>query len=70
MFDGADVSSNIERFVPFDRTLAECRATRASTISLLDSLDEGDLDQMSASAPDGADNLFGTYRRLHLHEEG
>ena len=63
MFDGTEVSGDIEHFVPFDRALAECRATRASTISLLESLDEGDLDQTSASAPNGTDALFGTYRR-------
>ena len=63
MFDGWDVSGDVEHFVPFDRALAECRATRASTISLLDSLDEDDLDQTSANVPDKVDELFGTYRR-------
>ena len=63
MFDGTEVSGKTEDFVPFDRALAECRATRASTISLLESLDEDDLDQTSASAPNGTDGLFGTYRR-------
>jgi uncharacterized damage-inducible protein DinB len=63
MFDGTEVSDDIGHFVPFDRALAECRATRASTISLLESLDEGDLDRTSESAPNGADELFGTYRR-------
>jgi hypothetical protein len=63
MFDGKDVSGNIKHFVAFDRALAECRATRASTISLLDSLEEHDLDQTSANAPNGVDELFGTYRR-------
>jgi hypothetical protein len=63
MFDGGDVSSDNEHFVPFDRALAECRATRASTISLLNALDERDLDQTSANVPDGTGGLFGTYRR-------
>ncbi len=63
IFDGWDVSGDIEHFVPFDRALAECRATRASTISLLDSFDEDDLDQTSANVPDKVDELFGTYRR-------
>lgn len=63
MFDGAEVSGKLEDFVPFDRALAECRAARASTISLLESLDEDDLDQTSASAPNGTAKLFGTYRR-------
>ncbi len=63
MFDGTEVSGDIGDFVSFDCALAECRATRASTISLLESLDEGDLDQTSANAPHGTDMLFGTYRR-------
>ncbi len=63
MFDGYEVSGDIEHFVPFDRALAECRATRASTVSLLDSLDEDDLDQTSANVPDKVDELFGTCRK-------
>lgn len=63
MFDGYAVSGDIEHFVPFDRALAECRATRASTVSLLDFLDEDDLDQTSANVPDVVDGLFGTYRK-------
>ena len=63
MFDGADVSSCPDDFVPFDRVLAECRATRASTIELLDSLEEHDLDQASANVPGGVEELFGTYRK-------
>ena len=63
MFDGYEVSGDIEHFVPFDRALAECRATRASTVALLDSLDEDDLDQPSANVPDVVDELFGTYRK-------
>ena len=63
MFDGESVSSDVKQFVPFDRALAECRTIRASTLSLLDSLDENDLDRASVKAPDGTDEYFGTYRR-------
>lgn len=63
MFDGSQVSDEIGDYVPFDRALAECRATRASTVSLLKSLDEADLDQTSECVPDGAEELFGTYRK-------
>jgi hypothetical protein len=63
MFDGEDVSSDIDDFVPFDEALAACRATRASTIGLLDSLEEQDLDQMSANIPGVVEGLFGTYRK-------
>ena len=62
-FDGAEVSGDVERFPPFDLVLAECRATRASTISLLDDLTEAELDQESANAPEGAGGLFDTHRR-------
>ena len=63
VFDGADTSGEIEQFPPFDQVLRECRATRASTISFLDSLTEDDLDRVSENAPDGVEELFGTYRR-------
>lgn len=63
MFDGDEVSSDIEHFVPFDRALAECRSIRASTLSFLASFDERNLDQASANVPNGTDELFGTYRR-------
>jgi hypothetical protein len=63
LFDGADTSGDIELFPPFDQVLAECRKARASTIALLDSLTEDDLDEASESAPDGVSELFGTYRR-------
>jgi hypothetical protein len=63
LFDGADISGDIELFPPFDQVLEECRKVRASTVSLLESLSEGDLDRVSANVPNGADDLFGTYRR-------
>ena len=62
-FDGTDISGNLDQFPPFDHVLEECRKARASTISLLDSLTEDDLDKVSENAPDGVDELFGTYRR-------
>jgi len=61
-FDGADTSGNVEDFPPFDQVLGECRSVRASTIELLGSLSEDDLDQPSQSVPDGVEVLFGTYR--------
>jgi len=63
IFDGADTSGDIEDFPPFDQVLKECRRLRASTVSLLESMDEDDLDKVSENAPDGAEDLFGTYRR-------
>jgi hypothetical protein len=63
VFDGADTSGDIEQFPPFDQVLEECRKVRAATISLLDSLTEDDLDKASENAPDGVEELFGTYRR-------
>ena len=68
IFDTVEVSGNEERFPPFDRALEECRRVRASTIALLDSLCENDLDKVSDSIPNakdtkGVEPLFGTYRR-------
>ena len=62
-FDGYEVSGDIEHFPPFDRVLEECRRIRASTISLLDTLTENNLDKVSANVPNGVEGLFGTYRR-------
>ncbi len=61
-FDGAEVSGDIGRFPPFDEALAKCREVRASTVALLDSLSEEDLDRVSAKVPRGFDDTFGTYR--------
>ena len=63
MFDGDDVASDIDQSIAFDRALAECRTMRASTLSLLGTFAEEDLDAPSAMAPKGTDELFGTCRR-------
>lgn len=62
-FDGAEVSGDPQAFPSFERVLEECRNARASTRSLLDVLTEEDLDRSSVKAPDGVEDLFGTYRR-------
>jgi len=62
IFDGADVSGEIDQYPPFDDVLAKCREVRASTLSLLDSLSEQDLDTRSATVPAGFEDTFGTYR--------
>ena len=62
IFDGADVSGDISRFPPFDNVLAKCRQVRESTVALLDSLSEDDLDRVSANVPVGFEDTFGTYR--------
>lgn len=63
VFDGAQVSEDVNHFPSFDRVLTECRKIRSSTISLLDSLTEEDLDKASENVPERAEELFGTYRR-------
>ena len=62
VFDGADVSGDISQFPPFDQVLAKCRAVRESTLALLDSVSEQDLDTVSAKVPKGFESTFGTYR--------
>jgi hypothetical protein len=62
VFDGADTSGDISQFPPFDEVLAKCREVRESTLALLDSLSEDDLDTVSAKVPDGFEETFGTYR--------
>ena len=61
-FDGADISGDVSQYPPFDEVLATCRAMRAATVALLDSLTEEDLDKVSANAPRGYEDTFGTYR--------
>lgn len=63
IFDGSDVSGDINEFPPFDNVLAQCRAVRESTIALADSFSENDLDNPSADMPAGSADTFGTYRR-------
>jgi hypothetical protein len=56
------VNGEISQYPPFDQVLARCREARASTVALLDSLGEQDLDRMSAKAPEGFEDTFGSYR--------
>ena len=62
VFDGPDVSGGIDEYAPFDDVLATCHEVRESTLALLDSLSEDDLDTSSAKVPEGFENTFGTYR--------
>ena len=62
IFDSGQVSADSGVYPPFDQVLAACRETRASTLALLDSLSEDDLDRSSVNAPKGFAEMFGTYR--------
>jgi hypothetical protein len=62
VFDGRQVSGDSSVYPPFDQVLAKCRDVRASTLALLASLSEDDLDRSSKNAPAGAPGMFGTYR--------
>jgi hypothetical protein len=62
VFDSGDVSADGSVYPPFDQVLATCRDVRASTLALLDSLSEEDLDRSSVNAPKGFAEMFGTYR--------
>ncbi len=61
-FDGADTTADATRYPPFDEVLAKCREMRESTLALVESLSEDDLDKASAAAPAGFEDTFGTYR--------
>jgi hypothetical protein len=63
VFDGAEVSGERRLFPPFDEVLARCRQVRESTLALLASLSEADLDRTSARAPAGFEDRFGSHRR-------
>lgn len=68
ILDTKEVSGDEQDYPTFDRLLDECRSVRASTIALLDSFSESDLDQVSENVPSARDTkgvefLFGTYRR-------
>ena len=61
-FDEDEPTSEVSQYPPFDQVLAKCREIRDSTVTLVDTLREEDLDQASASTPDGFGDTFGTYR--------
>lgn len=62
IFDGEDVSDDAGRFPAFDEVLAKGRAVRESTLELVGTLTEDDLDRSSAKVPKGFENTFGTWR--------
>ena len=63
VFDGAEVSGDSDVFPDFDTVLGECRAMRSKTRAVLDRLSEESLDRAARACPEGAEELFGTYRR-------
>jgi hypothetical protein len=62
LFDGTDTTGDVSEYPPFEQVLAMCREMRESTVALLDSLSENDLDKASANAPKGFEDTFGTHR--------
>jgi hypothetical protein len=62
VFDGENPSGEISQYPPFDVVLAKCLEVRESTMALLKSLTEDDLDRQSANVPKGFEGTFGTYR--------
>lgn len=62
IFDGPEVITDEGQYPPFDEVLAKCREMRKSTLALLDSLSEPDLDRTCAESPAGFEDTFGTYR--------
>ena len=63
MFDGAEVTDGLEQLASFEEVLEACRAARASTtLELIDTMVESDLDRQSLNVPVGAEELFETFR--------
>jgi len=62
LFDGPDTTGDISQYPPFDEVVARCREIREWTLTLLEPLSEDDLDNVSAAAPEGYEDVFGTYR--------
>jgi len=62
LFDGTDVSGDLNDFPPFDQVLSRCREMREWTLTHLGSLSEQDLDRESAQVPEGHEETFGSYR--------
>lgn len=62
VFDGPEPSGDLSEYPPFDEVLTKCRDLRQSTIALLDSLSEDDLDKTSTNVPKGWEDTFGTHR--------
>jgi uncharacterized damage-inducible protein DinB len=62
-FDGADTTGDASRYPPFDEVLARCREMREGTLALIETLTEEDLGRVSAKAPEGHEENFGTWRR-------
>jgi hypothetical protein len=56
------VSGQSRDFPAFDEVLAKCRDVRESTLALVDTLTEADLDRASAKVPKGYADTFGTWR--------
>ncbi|MEM6471843.1 MAG: DinB family protein [Planctomycetota bacterium] len=62
-FDGEDLPVEKAIDVTFDQAIIACRDMRSKTISLLETLEEPHLDRSGTEVPEGAEHLFGTYRR-------
>ena len=62
IFDGTDIDGDLIKYPSFDQVLARCREMRMSTVKILDSLSENDLDKAGAVVPKGYEETFGTYR--------
>ena len=62
LFDGEEVTGDESQYPTFDEVLARCREMRESTLAVLDTLSESDLDRTSNNSPDGYEETFGTFR--------
>ena len=61
-FSTEQMSAATSRAILHSIRYVKCREVRDSTVVLVNSLSEDDLDQSSANVPAGFEDTFGTYR--------
>ena len=61
-FDENEPVEEASAYPPFDEVLTKCREMRKSTLTLIDTMTEDELDRESENVPKGWENTFGTFR--------
>jgi len=64
--EGTEPVGDADQYPPFDQVMAKCEEVRQTTLALLDSLSEDDLDTNSKGCDPKYASYFGTYRLCFL----